>query len=235
MEKYIIREVEPDRADFSWYFDNDGFNANSGDFCNTLFLVKFNRFWSFDGLNIDEYKRLQEQTETIINGFEDMDNGDKTYYTSYKNVMESNRIPYTSHKCHLLREWAKSADPDKPESIAWFLSITTGKTWETLGVYGYCQGDYVDVVYCPEHYTNGVKHHAEIWLGCAKEFCVIDLDENGEEADSCYGYYVADSQARDDEDYKRLVCEYACINPEEARLEMIDGYTTKTVCNYRVS
>lgn len=235
MDKHIIREIKPDCTNFSEYFDDDGFNEKSGDYCNTLFLVKFNRFWDLDGLNIDEYKRVQEQAETILNGFEDMDNNDKTYYSSYKDVMESNGIPYTSHKCHLLREWAKSADPDKPKSIARLLTITTGKAWKTLDVYGYCQGDFVTAVYCPVQYPDGVRSHAEIWLGCAKEFCVIDLDENGEESDSCYGYYVADCDALQDYEYKDMVCEMAGIKPEETRLELIDGYTTHMVYTYRVS
>ena len=91
------------------------------------------------------------------------------------------------------------------------------------------------MVYCPEHYKQGVKAYGEVWLGCAKEFGVIDLDENGEETDSCWGYIVADCEARDDADYKRLVCEWAGIKPEETTLEMIDGYSVQTVCKYRTA
>lgn len=91
------------------------------------------------------------------------------------------------------------------------------------------------MVYCPEHYKEGVQHYGEVYLGAAKEFCVIELDEAGEEADACYGYIVADCQARSDEDYKRLVCEWAGIDESDARLEMIDGYTTRTVYSYRTA
>lgn len=72
-------------------------------------------------------------------------------------------------------------------------------------------------------------------MGCGKEFCVIDVDEDGNETDKCYGYIIADCQAWKDEDYKRLVCEWAGIDEEETRLEMIDGSTTQTIYSYRVA
>lgn len=108
--------------------------------------------------------------------------------------------------------------------------------------------------YCYTLFIVGDRHTAvfnaeawecgEIWLGCGKEFCVIDVedyaeDEDGEatytETDSVYGYIVADSQAWRDEDYKRLVCEWAGINEEETRLEMIDGSHVCTTYSYRVA
>jgi len=53
--------------------------------------------------------------------------------------------------------------------------------------------------------------------------------------DSCYGYIVADCQARRDEDYKKIVCEWAGIAEDETQLEMIDSYTTYTHANYRIA
>ena len=71
-------------------------------------------------------------------------------------------------------------------------------------------------------------------MGAAKEFEVIDLDEDGNEVDNCGGYIVADSQAWRDEEYKRLVCEWAGIEESETQLEMIDGSHTYTKYTYRV-
>lgn len=237
MIKHIIREVPGEQADFSSYFDGDCFNANGGEYGYTLFIL-YNDRGRMGGLNIDEYERVKEQAENVLDGFDDVESGEKHWdgeKITFKEIMLDNNIPYTSHKCHLLREWAKSADTYKPKSIAAFLSITTGKTWEVSSASGYCQGDYVQIVYCPEFYRDGVRNYGEIWLGAAKEFCVIDLDENGEEADSCYGYIVADCEAWKDEDYKRMVCEWAGIKPEETRLEMIDGYHTYTKYDYRIA
>lgn len=236
--KSIIREVPGEQAELSFYFDGDCFNENAGDYGYTLFIISRDRY-RLGGLNIEEYKRVIEKANDIVNGFEAVDSGDKSIYNchkfTYKEVMQDNDIPYTSHKCHLLREWAKDADPDKPESIAAYLSITTGKKWDVSSAYGYCQGDYVQIVYCKQYYPENVRKYGEIWLGAAKEFCVIDLDENGEETDSCYGYIVADCEARGDDDYKRLVCEWAGIKPEETRLEMIDSYHTYTKYEYRTA
>lgn len=238
MEKNIIREVPAEHAELSWYFDNDGLTEKGGDYCYNLFIVCNDGYNRMNGFNIDEYKRVQEQAENVLDGFSDVENGE-TYWDgekmTFKQVMKDNDIPYTSHKCHKLREWAKTANTDKTGSIAEYLTIITSHKWETSSAYGYCQGDYCEMVYCPEHYKDGVRAYGEVWLGAAKEFTVIDLDENGEEAYSCGGYIVADCEARDDSDYKRLVCELAGIKPEETRLEMIAGYHTYTKYEYRTA
>lgn len=223
--KNIIREVPPEACDLSFYFDDDGLTEAGGDYFNNLFIVPTRRNSGFNG---KEYKSVQDTARQIIDGFEDVRDPANCYnwtgYKSYKECMEDWGIPYNPRKCHALKEWAKDADESEPEDIAAFLTITTGKKWDVTGVCGYCQGDYVEIVYCPERYREGVEAYGEVWLGCAKEFCVIDLDENGDEGDSCYGFIVADCQARDDEDYKRLVCEWACIDEDETALEMFDGY-----------
>lgn len=223
MKKHIIREVPLESYDNSYYFDDDGLTEAGGDYCNNLFIISDSR--RLDGFNMEEYKGLREQAEAIINGFYDVsnkwDNGYNSYDT-YKECMEYNDIKYTSRKCHLLKEWAGYADSENPDNIAEFLTIKTGKKWETQSAYGYRQGDYVEMVYCPEHYKDGVKAYGEIWLGAYKEFCVVDLDDSGNEVDTCYGFCIADCQVKAEEDYKKLVCEWAGIKEEETSLEMID-------------
>ena len=233
--KNIIREVAPEWAELRDFFDDDGLTEKGGEYCYNLFIVSRDRWGGMSGFNLDEYERVSKQAEEVLDGFSDADNG-VTHWDgariTYKDTMQDAGIAYNPRKCHALREWAKTADYDKPESIAAFLTVTTGKRWGVTGVHGYSQGDYVDVVYCVDHYDDP-RVYGEIWLGCAKEFCVIDLDENGEEADSVGGYIVADCQAWDDQEYKRLVCQWADIRPEETRLEMIDGSTVHTVYSYR--
>ncbi|MFA7019179.1 MAG: hypothetical protein WC239_09375 [Sphaerochaetaceae bacterium] len=231
---YIIREVPPEHADFSYYFDNDGLTAAGGDYCNNLFIVNYTRHSR--GFNEEEYQNIVEQAEAILDGFHDVNdkwtNGYNSY-ASYKEVLEYNNVLYSPRKCHLLKEWAEHADTSDTETIAEYLTITTGKKWAVDEAYGYCQGDYVEMVYCEDHYKDGVQHYGEIWLGAGTEFYVIDLDENGEEVDTYGGYIVADSQAWKDEDYKRLVCEWAGIPEDETRLERIDSYRTVTQYTYR--
>lgn len=238
MIKNIIREVAPESCDFSYYFDDDGLTERGGDYCYNLFIISNEGWGRISGFNIDEYKNIQDKIDHILDGFQDVEDKVTDYdgrrYT-YKDIMQEYGIEYNSRKCHALKEWAKDADTAEPETVAAYLTITTGKKWDVSSAHGYCQGDYVEMVYCPEHYKNGVENYGEIWLGCAKEFCVIDLDENGEEADSCYGYIVADCEAWRDEDYKRIVCEWAGINEEETRLELIDGQNTYTTYSYRVA
>ena len=223
MKKHIIREVPPEYCDNSYYFDDDGLTAAGGDYCYNLFIISDSR--RLDGFNMEEYKRLREQAEAIIDGFNDVSdkwNNGYDSYDTYKECMEYNDIVYNSRKCHLLKEWAKNADTEEAEDMAEFLTIRTGKRWETDSATGYCQGDYVKLVYCPEHYKDGVKAHGEIWLGAYKEFCVVDLDDSGNEVDACCGFLIADCQVKTEEDYKKIICEWECIKEEETSLEMID-------------
>lgn len=236
--KNIIREVPGEQAELSFYFDGDCFSEGAGDYGYTLFIISKLGYGRLGGLNIDEYKRVQDQSQELLDNFEWVDDEKPDYQGNIycdEQALNDAGIGYTSHKCHLLREWAKDADPDKPESIAAYLSITTGKEWDVSSAYGYCQGDYVQIVYCKQYYPENVQKYGEIWLGAAKEFTVIALDENGEEQDRVYGYIVADCEARTDADYKRLVCEWEGLNPEETELQMIDGYHTYTKYDYRTA
>ena len=238
MKKHIIREVEPEQCNLELYFEDDGLTEASGDYCNTLFIISKQGYGRISGFNIEEYKRIKEKANTIIEGFDDVKDGLVDYdgnRITYKSVMEEADIPYNSTKCHALKEWARDADSNETCDIASFLTILTGKTWETSSAHGYCQGDYVEMVYCHEHYKEGVESYGQIWLGAAKEFCVIDLDAEGQEADSCYGYIVADCQAWNDEDYKRIVCNWAGINQEETQLEMIESSRTVIHYTYRIA
>ena len=234
MKKHIIREVPLESYDNSYYFDDDGLTEAGGDYCNNLFIISDSR--RLDGFNIEEYKRLREQAEAIIDGFHDVSdkwtNGYNSYDT-YKECMEYNDIVYTSRKCHLLKEWVNNADTEKTEDIAEFLTIKTGKKWETESAHGYSQGDYVEMVYCPEHYTDGVRSYGEIWLGAYKEFCVVDLDDSGNEVDTCYGFCVADCDVESDLAYKKIICEWYGIKEEETKLEMIESQKQYTKYEYK--
>lgn len=238
MIKHIIREVAPEACVFSSYFDGDTFTGTGDDYTNNLFIIQ--RYtYRIEGYNIDEYKRIKEQANDIINGFEDVRDPGNSYnwtgYRTYKEAMEDNGVTYTPRKCHQLKHWTENANSDDPDSIAEYLTITTGKRWTTSSARGYCQGDYAEMVYCPERYPEGVEEYGEIWLGAAKEFCIIDVNEDGTEGDTVYGYIVADCKARRDAEYKTIICKWEGLDPEETRLEMIDSATTRTIYSYRTA
>jgi hypothetical protein len=252
MIKYVVREVPPDVSDFSFYFDNDGLTEAGGDYCNNLFIVAQSR--NVSGFNEKEYNNIWNEIENLLEMYLDIVN--KSNYAQYPSVgsmLKDYGLINSIHNTKRIKDFTSFfADccekPTSPyanyhdnfsahteEKIAEYLTLKTGKEWTTDSAYGYSQGDYVKVVYCKEHYKGGATHYGEIWLGAGKEFCVIDIDENGVEIDSYYGYIVADCQARNDEDYKRLVCEWACIPEDETRLEMIESSRTYTKYEYRTA
>ena len=233
--KHIIREIAPENAMFQTYFDDDGLTEKGGNYCYNLFIICNEGYNRLSGFNVEEYRNIQKRMENILDGFSDVEDGLTNYdgkrYT-YKYIMMENDIQYNSILCHRLKKWTKNADINDSDDVAAFLSILTKKEWDSISVTGYCQGDYCEIVYCTEHYSNP-RQYGEIWLGCGKEFEVIDIDENGNETDVCGGYIVADCEVRNDEDYKHLVCEWACIPIEETKLEMIENRYTRIEYTYR--
>jgi len=236
MIKYIFTQLP--EADCQAYFDGDCFSENSGDYNNTLFIIASD-FGRKYGLNIEEYKNIEKQAEELLDCFDYATGNGKTYdgkkYT-FKQAMTENGLKYNPAFCHNLKEWHKT-DPDtrKTETIAQFLTIKTGKKWSIRSVYGYCQGDYAEVIFCEENYKFP-SIHGEIWLGCCKEFSLTYVDENGEqdETNTVYGYYVADCQTRTEEDYKTVLCEMEGTKPEETEVNIISNEYTKKVYEYKI-
>ena len=248
--KHIIRELSPEQSDFSLYFDDDGLTEAGGDYCYNLFIVAQSR--NSCGFNEKEYQNIQGEIENLLEMYEDIIN--KSVYAQYSSIgamlVDLGLVTniHNTSRIKEIKEWLRACNekPNSPwsnyetqadafpeETAAEYLTFKTGKQWSTDSATGYSQGDFVKMVYCSEHYGEGVKHYGEIWLGAGKEFYTIDLDENGEEADTCGGYIIADSQARNDEDYKKLVCDWACIPEDETQLEMIDSQSTFTKYTYR--
>lgn len=230
--KNIIREVSPEAMDAQYYFDDSYINGDCGEEC--MIYIVYSDWGRISGFNTEKYQNWINVAENIADGFSEI-GGRYATYSSYKECMTDYGLPYSPKKCHDLKEWCK-ADSYNYDSMAAFLTIATGKEWSVKEVRGYCQGDFVAVIYCKDYHTEkSARIYGEVYLGCCKEFCVIDLDENGEEEDAVYGYIVADCEAWNDEDYKKIVCDWACIDPEETQLEMISGYHTITTCDYRIA
>lgn len=226
-KNYIIRESEPHYIDFDFseYFAFDKITGEE-DFNATVFFVG-NR--DYIGYNTEKWEEIVNKAENIMDGFLEI-GGKYATYNSYKECMEDFEVEYNPHKCHLLRKWAEYARSERTEDIAEFLSIITGKKWEARTARGYSQSEWIKIVFCVEEYTEKeIKVYGDYYLGCFREFCVITLDEYGDEVETVWGYYVTDTEAWKDEDYKKVVCEREGISEDEARLEMIDGsYTSYT-------
>ena len=242
MNKTIIREVPADECDFSIYFDDDGITYAAGDFCYNLFIVAQSRHGS--GFNTETYNEIVAEIESLDYDYDDFVNNKKyTDFTSIGDVLKSNGLIDNVHNGIAVKKWTEFLNHDysgrygdDEQKVADFLTLKTGKEWKVAAAHGDSQGDYVRIVYCAEHYEDkDARKYGEVWLGAAKEFCTVDIDENGEEGDVCGGYIVADCQALKDEDYKKLVCEWACLREEETTLEMIESsrvvtkYTYKTI------
>lgn len=231
--KHIIREMPYDGADLSLYFEDDWTNGKAGEKDAEIYCV-YRDYGRWRGLNDDDFNEIVQTADDLINDF---DYVREDGVDSYKRVMELYCIKYNPRRCHELKEWSLRANTDKIEDIAEYLTITTGKRWSTLTARGYYQGDYCEVLYCEaHHHESTAQTYGDVFCGAAKEFLVIDLDENGEEIDECGGYIIADCQIEKwgsrAETYKQLVCEWAGIDKETTCLELIENYHTQTIYDY---
>lgn len=233
MKRYIITEMQPEQCDFSYYFDDDGLTSNSGDYLNNLFILSdYNYYRGWSGFNTEEFNSIARTAADIASDFEyvkekTIDNDGKPL--TYKRVMAEYCIEYNPRRCHDLKKWAETGGEDDAESIAEYLTITTGHKWECTSAYGYSQGDYCEIVYCPERYRYGVKQYGEIFLGCGKEFYVTDTKYE----ETIGGFIIADCQIKSEEDYKKLVCDWYGCPVDEAELQLIDYYYNVPHCEYK--
>lgn len=219
-----------------FYFDDDGFTEKAGDYCYTLFILTQGRNNVY-GFNFDEYEKVYNEIYSLFSDFEYAENHSDY---SFKLAITENGLPYNSTICHNLKQlYFRSYNDNNGnidfDIIAKYLTIKTRQTWKTVNVYGYCQGDIATVIYCEKYYTKKqAVIHGEIYNGWCKEFCLIDLDENGKEIEGteCYGFYVADSQSYPEENVKNVLCEMEGVKPEETRLLLIDTSSYRTVTTY---
>ena len=144
-------------------------------------------------------------------------------------IMALNITPRAAHKFKTILELGFI------DSVCLYLTLKTGKKWENKSVYGYCQGDYVNVVYCEDCYNEkSVRVIGELYMGCGKEFSITFLNEAGEENDTVYGYYVADCEYMNDSELKSIVCGMEGIDPEKAQFELIENISTIYQPTYKV-
>jgi len=250
MKKYIIKEVPAEQTDFSFYFEGDGLTEAGGDYCYNLFIVA--QSINGRGFNTEAYEVIKSEIENLMEMYSDIVN--KSNYAQYSsvgamlldyglidNIHNTKKIKaYTEFlaycyekPCSPYRNYHDNFSAFETKCVAGYLTLKTGKEWSTDSATGYYQGDYVEMVYCKEHYTEGVKQYGEIWLGAGKEFTITFLNGDGEEEDTVGGYIVADCQAWKDEDYKKLVCEWEGIDEKETELQMIEGQSTTVSYSYR--
>lgn len=237
MYTHVFKEVKPEDIDVTGYFDGDCFTENCGNYCYTMFVLCDDyRGYTYQvyGLNEEEYRTVFNNIKNLFHYF-----GYHAKDYSYKAAMEENYIEYNPTKCSKLKKLYLENDYTfnmaSYDVVAKYLSIVTGKTWTTTKVYGYCQGDIATVLYCEEFYTEqDAKITGEIYNGWCKEFCLVDLDENGQEQEETevYGYYVADCQAYPEEDIKTVLCNYEGLKPEETKVLLIDYSTMHTYTKY---
>ncbi len=230
---YIIRECE--NADFDFFFDNDCFSSAAGDFCYTVFTITSEHYGYTthftSGINEDVFETLWKEKDYILTDIDDYLNG----YNDYKNIkeiMKDYNLSYNPKNAHTLKMLTDK--PDDINTFLEFLKIKTNKEWHCVSRFGYCQGDFVNVVFCPGFVDNETaKIIGDIYLGCGKEFSVIELDENGNEIDEVFGFYVADCQGYKPDDYKRIVsADFGIKENDSVKLELIENYTTIRRANY---
>lgn len=199
MRKIVAKEVNPAHVDFRHYFDDDGLKGIDDENC-IVYIVPANRR-RYNGFNLSEYEEIEQQAQAVIDDYK-------------------NGYPIEEP----LEEWAKHADASDTNSIAEFLTITTGEEWAVKSFTGYSQGDYCEVIYCVSRYTpEHINEIGKFWLGCGTEFCI----------DGCYGYYVPDTiRWQEGETLRKYLADCYGCKPDELEIYLYDG--EHIVTDYRL-
>ena len=150
---------------------------------------------------MEEYREIEQQAQAVIDDYEDGYPIDET-----------------------LKEWAKHANTSDTDSIAEYLTLTTGEEWAVKAFTGYSQGDYCEVVYCVNHHTpERITEIGKFWLGCGTEFCI----------DDCYGYFVIDElRWEEGEKLRQYLADCYGCKPDQLEIYLYDG--EHMVTDYRI-
>lgn len=199
MKKIVAKEVNPAYVDFRHYFDDDELKGINDKNC-TVYIIPAGRR-RYSGFNLDEYEEIEQQAQAVIDDYKD----------GYP-VEEA------------LKEWAKYTDVNDTNSIAEFLTVTTGEKWAVKSFTGYSQGDYCEVVYCVNRHTpERINEIGKFWLGCGTEFHI----------DGCYGYYVPDTiRWQEGETLRKYLADLHGCKPDELEIYLYAG--EHTVTDYRI-
>ena len=221
--KIIAREVAPENTDFSFYFDGDSFCSSAGDRCYAVYIPGDRRNRGFNG---EEYGEIQRDIDSILEYYNEGENTMKQAVEDTLYEDEAKSITRNTKKLHALKEWAKDADSGKTETVAEYLTIITGKQWETKSFRGYSQGDYCEAVYCKDVYSEeSITEIGKMWLGCGSEFGIGEVDKNGDE-DLCWGFFVIDHiRWQEGEELRGALAEMYGCDPGEMQVYLYDGET----------
>lgn len=105
--------------------------------------------------------------------------------------------------------------------IADIMSIVTGHEYEWSTIYGYCQGDWQEVLYPADKYNaRDLLDELEGYYFTGRDHC-ITIYEDDEEIDCFWDFYW-----QDDDVIKELVAELCGCNVDDVHLFYISGYST---------
>lgn len=218
MEKIIAKELAPEDSNLLGYFDGDyfrgeGFEKEEDKQYGKLFISS-----GRSGINKEDYDDTIAKIENLADDFENvLEHGDSYGgYTTYKEVMEDYGISYSPNKCHELKELLLNVEyPISGETVAEYLEIESGKDFECKTFTGYTQGEYCDVIYSPEYYSDEiVKESACMYLGKGTEFVI----------DDCHGYFVTDEvRWKEDNTLIKELANMSGYKPEELDVRLYEG------------
>lgn len=228
MRKYIMQELDPELANFSAYFDDDGMTSANGEYYAVY--INDGHAYSSGGFNMDEFRHFYDEFSDIIEAVGDMEIS-LGEYESVNEIFESYDVKIPTDKYSALEELVYTCIEHNfiitNEDIADYLTIKTGKKWSVEGFTGYSQGNYCEVIYCEDSYSSeSINEIGHMWLGCGSEFRCIDCDENGSPTDEeYYGYFVLDTivWTEDIRLVEYLADQIGC-EPNELEVQLFDGY-----------
>lgn len=187
----------------------------------------------FIGYNTDN--NLYSNVYDAINSYgfydqlEDISLYDNDIYHTYKECVEDYlNIKVSATQARLIKNrlldkhsYRTRYYSDDDILIADIMSIVTGHEYEWSTIYGYCQGDWQEVLYPADKYNaHDLLDELEGYYFTGRDHC-ITIYEDDEEIDCFWGFYWQDNDT-----IKELVAEQCGCNVDDVHLFYISGYST---------
>lgn len=231
--KYIVKQINPEyqKSPFYTFREIEGleniFIFGNRDFC---------------GVNVNEYDEFINQIESVLSAIDDGFGETYWQYESFEECLKNELYGSIEMNEKIIENWEKllnnDFDIDSYADICNALGLYTGKEWDYTIIKGCCQGDWQNVIYCVDDWSNEDIKRIEIeyfnlgskWLICEnpiedEELTSEDFDIDNIEHDFsmyCYSW--------NDNGIKEEIADCIGCNVEDVVLFKFNGYTR--IANY---
>ena len=232
--KYVCRQVSPEHQESPMMVWDD---MEDNEIYAGLFLVPDR--WC-KGIREKELEDVRHNMEDIIDEYNDIQNyGKSSYYKNFSEVV-NDILPrkdgkkYSTQQIHKWKEMCENFEEDSRD-YAKIFSIMTGTFWDCRAIHGCSQGDYAEVIYNTEMWTDKAIECLETeYFNLGSEWMCdfTGIEDNTEIDENCIDEYISDGAGvyayswNNDDIKQELADNIGCDAKDVIMFEYAGSYST---------